>query len=327
MIAEKVGLGYMREIHEIHEVPGLLREIPDPPKILYGQGNIDLLKKTDCLFVCIVGPRNASPYGYDVTKLILEHLSLFNVIVVSGAAYGIDGLVHTLSLQNNIPTIAVPGSGISDESFYPKAHLELKHEIIDNGGLVVNEFHPFAKADVWTFPVRNRIMAGMCHLTIVVEAENKSGTLITAHIAADYNREVLAVPGSIFSATSQGTLELASKGAELFLNTNTLTETLLRLAKTVNICIFKKKQEIDKLTATLSHKEFAENTLYSLSPDETNIFNCIKSYGDGIDKESIQRLLNLSSSVVSICIALLELHGLVSVKVGKVWSKTTTTFT
>jgi DNA processing protein len=175
-----------------------------------------------------------------VTEHIIEFLKDFNVITVSGAAYGIDGLVHTLSIKHDIKTIAIPGSGIDDDFFYPRAHLDLKHEILDHGGLVVNEFEPQTRSSLWTFPVRNRLMAGLSHMTIVVEAEEKSGTLITANLAIDYNREVLSVPGNIFSRNSQGTNDLIDRGAKIMISLETLRGMLMQLAMVYGVDIYKK---------------------------------------------------------------------------------------
>ena len=233
----------MNTIENIEQLNDLINNIPDKPSRLFYEGNIDLLKDKH-IFVCIVGPRKASPYGIQVTEHIIEFLKGFNVVTVSGAAYGIDGLVHTLSIKNNIPTIAIPGSGISDDYFYPRAHLDLKHEILDHGGLIINEFEPDTRSSIWTFPVRNRLMAGMSHITIVIEAEEKSGTLITANLATDYNREVLAIPGNIFSRNSQGTNSLIDKGAKVFVNTETLREMIMQLGVMYGVDVGKKDVNI-----------------------------------------------------------------------------------
>ncbi len=216
----------------------LIDNIPDKPKELFYEGNIDLLGGNH-LYLCIVGPRKATPYGMQATEHIMEFLKDFNVVTVSGAAYGIDGLVHTLSIKHGIKTICIPGSGISDDFFYPRVHLDLKHEILDHGGLIINEFEPETRASPWTFPVRNRLMAGMSHMTIVVEAEERSGTLITANLAADYNRDVLAVPGNIFSRNSQGTNELIDKGAKIFVNLESLREMLMQLGVVYEVVVHK----------------------------------------------------------------------------------------
>ena len=305
---------------ELNTVPGLLAHIPDPPKKLYAEGDISLLMRDDVILVCIVGPRKASPYGRDVVDLVLRHLQRFNAVTVSGIAYGIDAIVHDTSIRLGIPTIAIPGSGIDDDVFYPRAHLDLKHEILDHGGLIVNEFDPLVRAAPFTFPVRNRLMAGMSHLTIVIEAERKSGTLITAHLAADYGREVLVVPGSIFSLTSAGTHELAGKGATLLASLDVLTETLKLIAERDGIELYKKEFEETESTETSDKVENITAILETLSKDERRIYDCVLSHANGMAKSDICRLLDMSTSEVSIYVTLLELHGVVRMRLGKVWA-------
>lgn len=237
MIAEKLLYFYMKT-NSITKFNKLIENIPDKPKELFYEGNIDLLNQSH-LYVCIVGPRKASPYGIQVTEYILEFLKDFNIVTVSGAAYGIDGLVHTLSIKHGIKTICIPGSGISDDYFYPRVHLDLKHEILENNGLIINEFEPETRASPWTFPIRNRLMAGLSHITIVIEAEERSGTLITANLAVDYNRDVLAVPGNIFSRNSQGTNELIDKGAKIFVNLESLRDILMQLGLVYGVVVHK----------------------------------------------------------------------------------------
>lgn len=309
----------------IKTIPGLLAHIPDPPKKLFAEGNISLLDDPTNIYVCIVGPRKASAYGQDATNLILKHLQKFNVITVSGAAYGIDSIVHKTSLELGIPTICVPGSGIDDDVFYPRAHLDLKHEILDHHGLIVNEFEPLVRASPWTFPIRNRLMAGMSHLTIVIEAEKRSGTLITAHLAADYGREVLTIPGSIFSPTSAGTHELISKGATVFVDLETVTEVLKNIATRENIELYKKEylesqaedeeettENSDSVSATIS-------SIDSLSAGEKKVYDCIKSHAGGIARSDLVSQLDMSVSEVSIYVTLLELHGVIRYYMGKVF--------
>lgn len=296
-------------------IHGLLTHIPDPPKELYSEGNTQLLYSSQHLYVCIVGPRKASSYGQDCVRHILEHLQKMNIITVSGAAYGIDSVIHSLSLDLGIPTIAIPGSGIDDEVFYPRAHLELKQRIIEAGGLIVNEFKPLVRAAPWTFPIRNRLMAGMSHLTIVIEAEQSSGTLITAHLATDYGREVVAIPGSIYSPTSRGTHELINKGARIFISLETLTEVLTNLAQIHGVELWKDGIEIPE--EKVSEHEFAP----TLGEKEKQILDCVKSFADGVPREHISELLNMSSMDVSIYVTILELHGLVKISLGKVCVK------
>lgn len=235
----------IKEIKNTNNINELLSSIPDKPKKLFYQGDIDLLRSKH-LFICIVGPRKASPYGIQVTEHVIDFLKDFNVVTISGAAYGIDALVHTLSIKHDIKTICIPGSGIHDDFFYPRVHLDLKHEILENAGLVINEFEPDTRSSLWTFPVRNRLMAGLSHLTIVIEAEEKSGTLITANLATDYNREVLAVPGNIFSRNSQGTNDLIDKGAQILVTLENLRELLVQIALVYGVQVHRIKT-VEKL--------------------------------------------------------------------------------
>lgn len=303
-------------LHTTTTIPGLLAHIPDPPKKLSAEGDIGLLSH-DVLYICIVGPRKASAYGAEVAVQIVKHLQKFNVIVVSGAAYGIDSVVHKACIDLGIPTICVPGSGIDDDVFYPRAHLDLKHEILDHGGLIVNEFDPLVRAAPWTFPVRNRLMAGMSHLTIVVEAEKKSGTLITAHLATDFGREVIAVPGSIHAPTSYGTHELISKGATILVSLDTITEVLKNISDRDDIPLYKEGY-IETEDIVVVKKNIS--ALESLSQDERKVYECIHSHASGISKSDICRLLDMSVSEVSIYVSILELHELISYKMGKVFA-------
>ena len=228
----------IKETVNIDNINNLISSIPDKPKKLFYEGNFELLKEKH-IFVCIVGPRKATAYGIQVTEHIMDFIKDFNVVTVSGAAYGIDGLVHSLSIKHGIKTICIPGSGIHDDFFYPRIHLDLKHEILENAGLVINEFEPETRSSLWTFPVRNRLMAGISHITIVVEAEERSGTLITANLATDYNREVLAIPGNIFSRNSQGTNDLINKGANIMVNLENLREILSQIAVVHGLPLYK----------------------------------------------------------------------------------------
>lgn len=313
------------EIYRTEDITGLLSHIPDPPAELFMQGNKELFGRTDTIYVCIVGPRKPSPYGEMVTRHILEVLRPFNVITVSGIAYGIDSIVHSESLRLGIPTIAVPGSGIEDESFYPRGHIDLKYDILEHGGLILSEFDPYATADVWTFPVRNRLMAGMSHITIVIEAEKKSGTLITGHLAVDFGREVIAVPGSIFARTSVGTHTLITKGAEIYVEPETLYEKLKQISRTYNIDILTVRspasEETQIITTDTLSSPSARTLLEEITPEERQVFNCISSHTEGVTKEYIMQTLDFSLSEVSILTSILELHGLIRWNTGKLHAR------
>lgn len=190
--------------------PKLLNEIPDPPERLFMRG---IFPDENKKFLCVVGARHCSTYGIQVCSSIIRSLAGYNIVIVSGLAIGIDSLAHRTALEVGLPTVAVPGSGLNWDVIHPKANVGLAEEIVVQGGALLTEFLPDHKARAYDFPLRNRIMAGISHAILVIEASLSSGTLITAKLALDYNRDVLAVPGSIFSKQSEGSHMLLSKGA------------------------------------------------------------------------------------------------------------------
>ncbi len=161
--------------------------------------------------VAIVGARACSGYGRSVARMLATEAAGAGAVVVSGLARGIDGEAHRGALAAGGPTVAVLGCGIDRD--YPAAHAELARAIVDGGGLVVSEYEPGVEPAPWRFPARNRIIAGLARATVVVEARERSGALITADFALEDGREVLAVPGEITSALSAGTNGLLRQGA------------------------------------------------------------------------------------------------------------------
>ncbi len=191
----------------------LLREIPDAPALLFLRGPYKWQESRP--LITVVGTRRPSTYGRQVIQDFARHLSQAGFVVVSGLAFGIDSLAHQAVLESDGQTLAVIGSGVDDASISPQSHLGLAHRIIEHGGAIISELAPGTKAAVHTFPSRNRIMAGMSSATLVIEATEQSGTLITARLALEYNRDVLAVPGSLFSPSSLGCHRLIQRGAKL----------------------------------------------------------------------------------------------------------------
>ena len=192
-----------------HEYPGPLREIADPPFLLYALGR---LEKLQLPAVAVVGSREASRYGRDVAWRLARELSGAGVAVVSGFARGVDAAAHEAALEGPGGTIAVLGCGLDVD--YPREHRRLKERLASDC-LLVSEYPPGTEPRPQNFPIRNRIIAGLSSGVVVVEASRRSGSLITARLAADFGRDVFAVPGSIFSETSSGTHELLRDGAIL----------------------------------------------------------------------------------------------------------------
>lgn len=193
-----------------HELPPLLRAIHDPPPGLFLRGDAEpsLLTRPA---VAVVGARACSGYGASVARMLGRELATSGLVVVSGLARGVDAEAHRGALETGGATVAVLGCGVDRD--YPAAHEQLARRITDGGGLIVSEYAPGVDPAPWRFPARNRIIAGLCAATVVVEARERSGALITADLALEEGREVFAVPGEIGSALSAGTNALLKLGA------------------------------------------------------------------------------------------------------------------
>lgn len=201
--------------------PLLLNHIYNSPEILYIQGKKSLLGNQN---IAVVGARNATLYGHKITEKIIENLKPYNFNIVSGLARGIDSCAHEVTVKNGMPTIAVLGAGHG--SLEPKMRSRLIKNLM-NDHLIISEYPYHTPGDKFTFPQRNRIISGLSLATIVIEAKERSGSLITAQLANEQGRHVFAVPGSLYNECSQGTNAYIQKGeAELFLNVPTMIESL-----------------------------------------------------------------------------------------------------
>ena len=160
-----------------------------------------------------VGTRRSTSYGKEACAKIVSELAEFNFVIVSGLAVGIDAAAHQAALNNNMKTIAVLGSGMARNVLYPAVNRNLAEKIVQAGGAIISEYPYMMKAAVYTFPQRNRIIAGLSQGVLVVEAPERSGALITANFAIDYNRDVFSLPGPIFSQKSIGANQLIKLGA------------------------------------------------------------------------------------------------------------------
>lgn len=229
------------------EFPPLLREIPDAPEKLFVKG---APIPEDHLLIAVVGSRKYTQYGRSAVEYVVRGLRGYNIVIVSGLALGIDSLAHRAALANNIHTVAVPGSSIDPKHIYPRSNFGLSEEILKKGGTLLSEFEADSPIFPSNFPQRNRIMAGMSHATLVVEATPKSGTLITARLALEYNREVYAIPGSILSDSSRGTNELIRDGATPVLSASDIIEGL---------GLVKKESGTDESAAALPTLDFPDS--------------------------------------------------------------------
>ncbi len=196
--------------------PQLLKEIHKPPEQLYVRGNADILS-SPYLFG-VVGSRKASMYGRQSCAKLLPPCVRAGVVLVSGLAYGIDSFAHRICVNQGRPTIAVLGSGIDDASLYPRGNKTLAAEILKAGGVIISEYPAGTSPYLGNFPARNRIIAGLCKATIIMQAAKRSGSLITARLAMEENRDVLAVPGPITDPACEGTNMLIRDGAGIVLD-------------------------------------------------------------------------------------------------------------
>ncbi|MCD2223635.1 DNA-processing protein DprA [Listeria cossartiae] len=203
--------------------PELLREIYEAPPILFCKGNIDLLQKQA---IAIVGTRQMSEYGRKACRQIASELSEHQLVIVSGMAVGIDTTAHKAALQKSGATIAVLGSGVNN--IYPLKNQLLANDIARDG-LLLSEYLPDEEARRWHFPERNRIISGLSMGTVIIEAAERSGSLITADMALEQNRQVFAVPGNIFIDTWKGTNYLIQEGAKLVMNANNIIEEFFQI--------------------------------------------------------------------------------------------------
>jgi DNA processing protein len=200
--------------------PAQLKEIADPPPVLFVRGNPDLLSLPQ---IAIVGSRNPSALGEETAFNFAKALSLYGFVITSGLALGIDGASHRGALNAPGYTVAVAGTGL--DRVYPARHKELATEIV-NTGVMISEFPPGTNAKANHFPRRNRIISGLCQGLLVVEAAKQSGSLITARMALEQNREVFAIPGSIHNPLARGCNALIREGAKLVETTQDVLEEL-----------------------------------------------------------------------------------------------------
>ncbi len=268
------------------EHPPLLAEIPEPPTELW---SAVMLPPPELKLLAVVGSRKNTHYGREACEYLIAGLKDYPIGIVSGLALGIDGIAHQAALRAGLYTCAIPGSGLDPAVLHPRSHYQLAERIVQSGGGLLSEYAPDFPAALWTFPQRNRIMAGMSHATLLIEANEKSGTLITARLASDYNRDLLVVPGSIFSPSSRGTHQFMKLGAT---PATTPEDVLIALGFEMN--------------AEESAQE--EFDFSGLSPEEVKI---IEILSEPRDRETLIGELELPISTANILLMKMELAGLI----------------
>lgn len=289
----------IREIrHGDKDYPNALREIPFPPKKLSVWSPNGQLP-TSNFYLSIVGTRRCSAYGEEILRKILAGLAPYGFATVSGMAAGIDTVVAKASLENKIPTIAVLGSGLSREAFYPPKNWALAERIVETGGAVISEYEHDMKATLWSFPQRNRVISGLSPATLIIEAPERSGALITAKFALDQNRDVLAVPGSAFSQNSTGTNKLIKQGAALV---ESAEDVLRAYGIETGRPTSDRMSDVQKL---------------DLSPEENKILDLLI---EPSDIDTLIRKSKMPSHAAQAVIGLLEIRGIIK-KIGTEYVK------
>ena len=260
--------------------PPLLRRCYNPPPFLFYRGRLP----EDAVCLAVVGSRRAAPYGRNVARSFSESLSRYGVTIVSGAARGIDAAAHEGAILGGTPTIAVLGCGV--DVAYPPENRRLIEQITQTG-CVISEYPPGTPPTAGRFPARNRIVAGMSLAVLVVEAAEKSGALITADLALEENRDVYAIPGSVFSDASKGTHRLIQQGARLIGSVEDILQEL-----------------------GLAGKEAGRRTSVKLTATERRVLDAL-SNEEAKPVEALIRELDMAAADIQVLLLQLELSGLV----------------
>lgn len=261
--------------------PPWLKHVPDAPPLLYVRG---MPRPSDELAIAVVGTRRATVYGKQVCERIVREVAGRGVTIVSGLARGIDAVAHRAALDAGGRTLAVVASGV--DVVYPPEHAALAREVAD-AGAIVSEYPIGTRPEAGNFPARNRIISGMTRLTLVVEAGEKSGALITANFALEQGRDVLAVPGSILAAACTGTNRLIQQGAKLVLDAQDI---------------------LDELDVATVGRQLEFRALAPDDPTERSLLDVLT--GEPVHIDEIVRRVSLPVATVSSTLALLELKGM-----------------
>lgn len=276
--------------------PQRLLHCYDSPTLLFYKGTADLNASK---MVAIVGTRKCTDYGKEFTDKLVEILQSENAVIVSGLAYGIDAAAHKAALKYKLPTVGVVAHGLN--KMYPAAHTDLAKEMLKQSGGILSEFFSGTKADVHNFPLRNRIVAGMCDATIVIETEIRGGSMITAKLADAYNRDVLALPGRTTDIKSSGCNHLIKHNKAIML---TEPEDLL---------------EVMGWKRATKNKPIQQRRLFiELTPDEQKIIDLLKEK-DTVHVDEINSRSGLSSSITAAAMLNLELQQVIASLPGKLY--------
>lgn len=276
------------------EFPMALTEMADPPNELYLEGVLP--DPHEYAYLTVVGSRRVTRYGQEVCESLIRGLANQPIAIISGLAIGTDTIAHKAALDTGLPTIAIPGSGLDRSVLHPPSNARLADRIVEAGGALLSELPPGAPAGIHTFPRRNRIMAGLSKAVLIIEAGEKSGTLITARLALDYNREVGVVPGSIFSLQSHGTNQLIRQGATPITGSAHLLEML------------DLKSDTDNETSAFD--------LDLLSPAEKVIVDLLII--EPLPRDELIRRSERPTNEINVLLATMEIKGLIKEVLGEI---------
>ncbi|MFA6256880.1 MAG: DNA-processing protein DprA [Candidatus Paceibacterota bacterium] len=272
------------------EFPKALLEIPEPPENLWVLGEMPL---ENLVYLCVVGSRKFTSYGKEACEKIVAGLKGYPIVIVSGLAMGIDAIAHTKALEVGLKTLVFPGSGLSEGAMYPKTNVKLAREILQKGGCLISEFEPDFKATLWGFAKRNRLMAGISKAVLIIEAEERSGTLITARLTTEYNRDLLAVPGSIFSPNSKGTNRLLRQGATP---------------------ITSSEEVLDALGFELPKEERQKKLFLDLSPEEKIVTELLR---EPMPRDDLIRAMKMPTPKANALLSAMEIRELLIEELGE----------
>ena len=284
----------MEDVYKLkfEQFPKALLEIPQPPKTLYIRGK---LPSPDLIYLAVVGSRKYTSYGKDICEKLIRGLKGYPIVIVSGLAMGIDSIAHKTAMEVGLTTISFPGSGLDNNVLFPKTNVRLAEDIVKSGGCLISEFEPDFKATLYSFPQRNRLMAGISKAVLIIEAQEKSGTLITARMALDYNRDVLAVPGSAFSSNSNGTNGLIKQGATPVTTSEDVLEAL--------------GFKIEKIKQTDAEK-YAD-----CSREEMKIIGLLH---EPIERDELIRISGMKTAEANALLSIMELKDLIKEELGEI---------
>lgn len=273
----------------LDDFPLLLREVPDAPKHLYVRGK---LPGEEYAPLAVVGSRRMSAYGKHACEKLIMELRGYPVAIISGLAIGLDSVAHEAALSAGLPTVAVMPSGLDDGVLYPARHRPLARRILAEGGALISEYGPREQPARWTFLARNRIMAGLARAALILEASEKSGSLVTARLALEYNRDVLAVPHPLGSETGAGGNALIRQGAALIRSGADILEALgIRI------------------------EEASPQMRLDLNEDEQKVYDALS---EARERGELSHLCALPQQRLNVALSLLLIKGAVRETLGKI---------